>query len=442
MESTLSKKNKLISTGETLNFNMLNSISLKLILIISFAFMVSAPIAQRINTIVAESDLIEGNIGAYINTAINILIINLILFFFMNRMIIRPLKLHIERLRDISEGNIRNIEEVKGKGEFSKLSLATNTTVTKLNKLIKEVQVSSNQTTEISVHLAESLEMIQISSREITKTIEEIAGGASDQAVSTEQGALKVSKLGEIIEKDNQYMGQLNQDFQIVMGIVESGLLEMEKLNKINESTNLAINEVKAVINETNKSAEQIENASYVISDIAEQTNLLALNAAIEAARAGETGKGFAVVAEEIRKLAEKSNTSTKEINDMVNNLQDNSKTMVLTMDKVINTSMEQSDGVTNSQSKFADILNAVKKSEKVFIQLNNSGEEMQQMKNEIVETIQNLSAIAEENSASTEETIAIVEEQNHAIETLGQVGNDISDSADKLNATISVFHI
>lgn len=419
----------------------MHSLTVRIILVVSFAFIASAPIAQRVNALINQYSLVDINIAAYINTLINVIVINLILFFFMHHMVIHPLKLHTKRLEEISEGNISHLAAVSGKGEFAQLSSATNATVTKLSQLITEVKDHSNRTTHIASGLTDDLDRIRLSFQEITQTIEEIAGGASDQASSTESGADKVSDLGELIEKDQQHMRELNQAFEKVITLVESGLAEMDKLNAANISTNSAITDVKQVILETNESVKHIESAGDVIADIAEQTNLLALNAAIEAARAGEAGKGFAVVSDEIRKLAEKSGQSTKQIHERVHNLQQNTLTMVKKMDAVMVTSEEQSAGVTTSRSQFADIMHSIDRSEKVVAQLNDSGENMHRMKDDIIETIQNLSAIAEENSAATEETIAQVEEQNAAIKKLRQVGHDVRDSASNINQSVSVFH-
>lgn len=420
--------------------NKLNTLTTRIILVVSFTFVISAPIAQSLVTLFNRYNLVNYNIAPYIYVIVNIIVVNLILYLFMNYMIIRPLQLHTKKLLEISNGNIHHIEQVSGKGEFSTLSATTNNTVSKLREMISKVKVNSDRTTHMAHRLTEDLDIIRGSFREITQTIEEIAGGASDQASSTEKGADKVSELGEMIEKDQQHMQELNKGFEKVLNLVEAGLKEMDNLNAANMSTNSAIQEVMSVILETNESVQQIETAGDVISDIAEQTNLLALNAAIEAARAGESGKGFAVVSEEIRKLAEKSSTSTKEIHERVHNLQQNALTMVSKIDKAMVTSKEQSTSVAASRSHFSEIMDSMDLSEKVIDQLNASGKNMQEMKNDIVEMIQNLSAIAEENSAATEETIAQVEEQNAAIEKLYQIGHEVSDSSTHIKQSVSIF--
>jgi methyl-accepting chemotaxis protein len=124
--------------------------------------------------------------------------------------------------------------------------------------------------------------------------------------------------------------------------VLNEGLKEIETLSMKTEENNKASMEIYEVILKTNQSSNKIGEASSVIASIAEQTNLLALNAAIEAARAGDAGRGFSVVADEIRKLAEKSSTSTKDIYNMVNELQRNAQEAVHTMKKISATIKER----------------------------------------------------------------------------------------------------
>lgn len=353
------KNNKAIhNVNELLNINFFNSITLRIVIVITFTFLVSAPIAQSINNSTKNLGVITGNIGAYVNTAINLIVINLIIIFFMSRMIIKPLKKHMENLHEISVGNISKNIEVKGEDEFAKLSMVTNTTIEKLSELIGEIQQNANRTNKTASDIAISLDNIENSAHEVVKRVEEIAAGATEQARNIDGGSIKASQLGQTIEINHTYMLNLNDSSQKVNQLVEVGLIEMENLSKITDVTSVAIEDVHNVILETNKSANQIGEVSGVISSIAEQTNLLALNAAIEAVRAGNAGKGFAVVAEEIRKLAEQANQSTKEINEVVNTLLDNSKAVVETMEKVSSVSKEQTNSVAISRKKFKQIIN------------------------------------------------------------------------------------
>lgn len=311
-----------------------------------------------------------------------------------------------------------------------------------LRLIVKEIDNSSGQVAATSEELTATTQQSATVSEEVAKTAEEIAEGASDQALNTEEGSNKAIMLGDIIGKDLNYMRDLNISSDNVILVIEDGLKEINNLASITEESNIAAREIYDVILKTDASSNKIGQASNVISSIAEQTNLLALNAAIEAARAGEAGRGFAVVAEEIRKLAEQSSSSTMDIDKIVNDLQTNSQNAVTTMERISVITNEQTNSVMQNKDKYMLISEAMKESAAVIEQLNLSSEEMDKMKNEILDTLGNLSAIAEENSAATEEVTASMEEQSASMEEIASASEDLADLAQDLQTVIRRFTV
>lgn len=359
----------------------------------------------------------------------------------ITRPIINTVK-HAQRIAnlDITE-NVKKNYLIK-KDEIGILSKALQSITDSLREIMGDINSSSEQLAAASEELTATTEQSATASEEVAQTVEEIAKGAQDQARHTEGGSQKAAALGEAIEKDQNYLTGLNEATREVSSVLQSGLKEIEHLTKKTEENYQASSNIKEVILKTNNSSNKIGQASSVISSIAEQTNLLALNAAIEAARAGDAGKGFAVVAEEIRSLAEQSAASTKEIDSMVKELQMNSQEAVKTIEEIAAVMKEQTDSVEVNKNSYLAIANAMENAKDAVEKLNLSGQDMECMKNEILETMQSLSAIAEENSASTQQVTASMEEQTASVEEIARASEGLSAMAQDLQQIISRFQL
>lgn len=321
-------------------------------------------------------------------------------------------------------------------------SIARSLTTMKNNilQLVKAVAVNAEQIASSSQELTSITEQTTSSANEVSRTIEEIAKGASDQAKQTEHGAVATSTMGELIAENMNQLNELNLSLNHVNSLSDSGLTAVQELGERNNESGIATKEIHSKIIETDNSAGRIKAASEMIKNITSQTNLLALNASIEAARAGEAGRGFAVVAEEIRKLAEQSNRFADEISSIIVELTENTQACVDVFERVNEIMALQTASVENTIDKFNGIREAIEKMRVIIEKLNISGNNMDTKKAEMIEIMENLSAIAEENAAGTQEASASVEMQTNSISEIANASEALAELAQELQAEIGKF--
>lgn len=280
------------------------------------------------------------------------------------------------------------------------------------------------------------------SSSQLSKTVEDVAAGATTQAQQTTEGSVQVGKLSDLIENVEENMGRLFEAAGSVETIEQQGVQVLDVLVDKTTANNENSKLVHKVMEETSGQADKIKGASEQIRGIASQTNLLALNASIEAARAGEAGRGFAVVATEIGNLAQETNLLTNEIEAVVHELLDKMKEAVENIALMEQTTVEQSESVEQTRSKFEEITSTILQMEQKCNVLADSTKEMKESRKNIIDVINDLSALSEENAACMEEASASVNLQNTSITKLATSGQEVAVLAEALNQEIEKFTI
>lgn len=326
--------------------------------------------------------------------------------------------------------------------EIGIISKSLQNVVNNMRDIIGEISQTSESVASSSEALAEVAQHTAISVVEASHTISQIAKGATDQAEHTTIGASTVSELSRLIEADNAHIEQLNKATNQVNSLVMAGLNVVEDLSQKTLNISEATKVVQQSILETNDSSIKIGEASNMIASIADQTNLLALNAAIEAARAGDQGKGFAVVADEIRKLAEQSAESTRQIDEIVNKLKKDADHAVSKMTEAANLVQLQTISVKQTGKNYHEINTAMDTAKSAVAILMDASKLMNKRNVEVQELIQNLSAIAEENAASTQEASAYMDQQTTAMQQITDSSDSLAKMAEELQLLIEKFHI
>ncbi|MGN0435816.1 MAG: methyl-accepting chemotaxis protein [Wujia sp.] len=300
-----------------------------------------------------------------------------------------------------------------------------------------------------SDHVMSAAQSLSTDAGETAKTMEQvenavndIAQGAASQAEETQKATENVILMGDMIEHTYDEVEKLLGRASEMNASTEKAKDVLKKLRKINDEADELINIIADQTNTTNQSALRISEATRLITSIAEETNLLSLNASIEAARAGEQGRGFGVVAAEIQKLAEQSNDSALLIEEIISALLEDTAKAVGTMTEVKNIMQTQTEYVEQTDDAFNVIADEVKQSIDGMHAISEKTEQLENARNNVIYVVQSLTAIAEQNAASTEETSASATEVTAIVDDISDKSDLMKQAANDMNSGMDIFKI
>ncbi|PLR99239.1 methyl-accepting chemotaxis protein [Bacillus sp. T33-2] len=364
------------------------------------------------------------------------ILLSAVISYIINLRSLKPINEVNEKLAELAnnEGDLTQRLRIKSKDEVGNLAKNSNSLLDSLQDLIGGIlqkgEVVAENTSVLSEHAEE---MVQLSGV-VTKNVQVAA------EISTEQ---------EIGNKKN--LQSINGITQSVSGIKDYSLLVSEKTKKSYKEVEKANEDVIALLNQMSVIQDSVRNSSDIvrklgnrsveignivelITRISQQTNLLALNASIEAARAGEHGKGFAVVAEEVRKLAEESAQSAKQISELVNEIQTDTSNAVVEIEAgtgQFGTGMEKLKDVNGS---LQDVYHSSKESsnevDKIFIEIEkllSKVEDVERVINDNSQKSMDSTKYIREVAASSEEQLYSIQDIKTSIEKTAQFAEELS---------------
>ncbi len=339
--------------------------------------------------------------------------------------------------------------EIEAKSEHDRLAHSLNTMVSNLRHLIGQVVRSANGLSVASDQLASSADQAGEAAQQIAVAIQQVARGAVHQT----EGATEITRSQDQLSRaiDDVAQGAREQATAItrvseivaqVTGDIEQLMDNIDHLEAVKESVKFSSGKVR----DMGERSMQIGEIVAVIDDITAQTNLLALNAAVEAKRAGEHGKGFGVVAAEIRALAKRSSTATKEIAALISGVQSAVVDAVTAIDESaaevelqvdqISAAAQQMDTLSN---ELVDEMNAVSG---VVKRNTMATETMATSSVEVSQAIGNVASISQENSTVVEEVSAAIAKMSAQMEEVTASAQSLAEMAQTMQETVARFKL
>jgi len=362
----------------------------------------------------------------------------------------------------IAEGDLT--VAVNTRGENDALGTAFNQMITNLKDTISTLQQNAITLDDESTQLMNGADQVNVATSQIATTIQEISrgttmqaesvnrtanimetlshsvksveNGSNDQSVAVENVSTKTEQITAAIKDVEHYVLSVQEQAGAAAESAKEGSSTVDEtlsgMHLIQEKVKLSVDRV----NEMGQRSDEIGKIVETIDDIASQTNLLALNAAIEAARAGEHGKGFAVVADEVRKLAERSSVSTREIGELVRGIQQTVQEAVLAMNE---SSKQVKAGVLQAERSGESLMKILDTAGKVNEQAGLASDAAQKIgvaANGLVEAIDSVAGVANQNKQEADTMAENSLNANSAIENIASISEQNSAAVEEVSAS------
>lgn len=358
------------------------------------------------------------------------------------RLAVRPLK----RLAEVSiiaaQGDLTVEIPTGSNNEIGKATNAFNDMVSSLRDLTLSIRHTSGEVSDASVNLQESAQQTAHATEEITSAIQNIAAGLDEQLQhfrdsqrAMDEMIIGIGRIAESSSIVSELAGDTAGSANLGQADMESTVAQMQAIERNLHQSVDTMHELKQLSN-------RIGEMIALIGEVANQTNLLALNASIEAARAGEHGRGFAVVAQEIRKLAERSKTSSEQIADILQGISMRTSDAVESLEQSMAEAQTGTVVANKAGATFRSIVESIRLVSEQVGEVSAASEQMSAGSEHVAVSLSNVEQIASSSSMDSARVAAASEEQLASMQEVAGFSEQLRDMAGSLKETIGKFRV
>jgi methyl-accepting chemotaxis protein len=314
----------------------------------------------------------------------------------------------------IAQGNLLIHIGYDSQDEFGQMAKSLEATASRLQQIVASVKSAAESAVQHSASLSEQVEVLIASDKQFSAKVTTVAANMEEITFANSEVAVMANSAADAVNRNEELARSGNANVTENMTVIGN------VVNIVNDSV--------SIVGQLNTSIQKIGQIAIVIKEIADQTNLLALNAAIEAARAGEQGRGFAVVADEVRKLAERTSSSTQEISGVINSIRTETDSAVVAMNNI---ESEVKKGVHLSEMT-GEVL------QKIVAAASNATQSV----GNIVSSTKDQASVTENVAHNLQDISAVSEQNESSIQHVGRMADEVAKIAAELQDIVEQFKV
>lgn len=353
----------------------------------------------------------------------------------------KPLKLITERVKKMVEGDLTgDAIMIRSRDEVGELGRHFNSMIHTMREMMGQMSASSLKLAEASEFMRRHAAESRLGIEQIVGSIREVAGSAENQKQGAEQTAISMKEMAEGVSRIAESSMVVSDAASDAARFVDSGNGTIRSVVTEMDSLQKNVLQSSELIKQLSVRTEMIHSMIGLITDMSSQTNLLALNASIEAARAGEAGRGFAVVAQEVRKLAEQSSQASSRIEEQLREFVQATESAIYGIDQGVQSVSQSKILIDQADTLFSSILNGVVRVGEQIEEVSAVAQQISAGTEEVYASMEDILDIARQNTGRTNEVSTVSETQLKAMEEIEKSAESLYNISGELDTRIRKF--